>query len=67
MKPKLFINSCYPSLRFVWLPLWVEFRPYDHFHRWPVFRRSGLDIWLLIGTLRVRWKGSYLYCLIFKQ
>jgi len=56
MSPKLYFNSCYPGVRFVWLPLWVEYRPGDHFCKWPIFRRGFVALWVGFGTLRVLWK-----------
>lgn len=58
MTPRLYVNSCYPSIRFVWLPLWIEYRPRDHFYKWPVFRRGVFDLWIGFGMLRVRWHLS---------
>ncbi len=50
---KLFINSVYPSIRFVWGGLWIEYRPGDHYYKWPVIRRGRFEIWLVTGTLRI--------------
>ena len=60
MKPVLYINSYYPSIRFVWLPLWIEYRPRDHYYKWPTFSWNKIylwtiHIWIGFGTLRIHW------------
>lgn len=64
MKFEYYKNSYYPSRRFVWGHLWVEWRPGDHYLReWGKrimhFHRSAygrhFEIWLIRGTLRMYW------------